>query len=279
MIYGPLRDLFRHPNANLNEKLKHLAVLEARFQRRYLQEEIDWIRSFDTDTKFFDNVMTMSPRDLAESLTKSDVDAFSLLQPQSFVNGDSYLQHMNRQWNGRCRAAQDGIIVESRFSHLLADLAKASIALPYCSSNPNAHIRNYEADRIFTACALYCKLYEKPVSTNVKCHTSSLLSMPIRTMALIEKYTEGEKVSHFYLLISGSSERFENTSYRKCCPLEGTRIRKVVHGPGILSSQKLLWVKYSFHGGLESGFISWISYLVCLTSTTRIGSRKHRVQP
>lgn len=96
MIYGPLRDLFRHPNANLDGTLKHLAMLEARFQRRYLQEEIDWIRSFNTDTKFFDNVRTMSPRDLAESLTKSDVDAFSLLQPQSFINGDSYIQHMNR---------------------------------------------------------------------------------------------------------------------------------------------------------------------------------------
>lgn len=74
----------------------------------------------------------MLPRDLAESLTKSDVDDFCLLQPQSFVDGDSYFQHMNRQWNERCRAAQDGIIVESRFSHLLADLAKASISLSYC---------------------------------------------------------------------------------------------------------------------------------------------------
>lgn len=225
MIYGPLRDLFRHPNANLDGTLKHLAVLEERFQRIYLQEEIDWIRSFDTDTKFFDNVRTMSPRDLAESLTKSDVDAFSLLQPQSFINGDSYLQHLNRQWDERCRAAQDSIIVESRLSHLLADLAKASISLLCCSQDANVRIRNYETDRIFTACALYFKLYEKPASTNVKYHTSSLSSILIRTMPLIEKHMEGQKVSHFYILTFGSSKRFKNKSHRKCCSLEGTRIR------------------------------------------------------
>lgn len=32
MIYGPLRDLFRHPTTILVEKLKHLAVLEERFR-------------------------------------------------------------------------------------------------------------------------------------------------------------------------------------------------------------------------------------------------------
>jgi len=206
MIYGPLRDLFRHPHANLDGTLKHLAVLEARFQRRYLREEIDWIRSFDTDSNFFDNVTTMSPRDLAESLTKSDIDAFSLLQPQSSINGDSYLQYMKRQWDGRCRAAQDSIIVESRLSHLLADLAKASVSLPCCSRNANAYIRNYETNRIFTACALYFKLYEKPASTNLNCHTSSLSSILIRTMPLIVKHIGGQNVFQFYLLIFGSSK-------------------------------------------------------------------------
>ena len=71
-IFCPLRDLFRHPNANLDGILNHLALLEARFQWRYRQEEVDWIHNFDTDTEFFDNVMTTLPQDMADSLTRSD---------------------------------------------------------------------------------------------------------------------------------------------------------------------------------------------------------------
>jgi len=98
LIYGPLRDFVRNQHGNLVGTLKHLEVLEARFQRRYLrEEEMDWICDFDTNTEFFDRVTTMSPRDLAGFLTENDIEAFSLLRPQNIINGDSYLQHVHRQ--------------------------------------------------------------------------------------------------------------------------------------------------------------------------------------
>ena len=127
VICGPLRDLIQNQPGNLVRILKHLEVLEARFQRQYLQEEeMDWTCDFDTSTDFFDCVTTISPRNFAGFLTESDLDAFRLLDPQNIINGDSYLQHMHRQWNRRCQAAQESIAAESYLSARLVDLAQAS---------------------------------------------------------------------------------------------------------------------------------------------------------
>ncbi len=63
LIYGPLRDFARNQHGSLVRTLEHLAVLEARFQRRYLrEEEMDWTCDFDTNTEFFNRVTTTSSR-------------------------------------------------------------------------------------------------------------------------------------------------------------------------------------------------------------------------
>jgi hypothetical protein len=223
LIYGPLRDFVRNQHGNLVGTLKHLAVLEARFQRRYLrEEEMDWTCDFDTNTEFFDRVTTMSPRDLAGFLTENDIEAFSLLRPQNIIHGDSYLQHVHRQWDRRCQVVQESIAAESYLSARLADLAQASISIYCCSQNTNALIRNYALDGTSTACALYSRLYEKPASMNPNCHASSSSSIPIGTMQSTEKHMERRRVFHFYLLISGSSKHINNKRYWKCDPLEGT---------------------------------------------------------
>ncbi len=132
LIYGSLRHIARNQHENLIGTLKRLAVLEVRFHRKYLrEEEMDWTREFDTTTEFFDNITTMSPRELADSLTYSDIEEFRLLRPQNIINGDSYLQHLHRQWNRRCQAAQECLAVGTRPSTLLTALAKASIFLPF----------------------------------------------------------------------------------------------------------------------------------------------------
>lgn len=129
MICGPLRSLVRYQHGNLLGILKHLAVLEARFQQRYLrEEEMDWTRNFDTDTQFFDSVTTMSPRDLAGVLTESDLDLFCQLDPQEIITGGPHLRHMHREWNRRCQAAQESIVVESHLSTCLVHLAQASMS-------------------------------------------------------------------------------------------------------------------------------------------------------
>ena len=129
VICGPLRSLVRNQHGNLVGILKHLAMLEARFQRRYLwEEEMDWTRDFDADTDFFDRVTTMSPRDLAGVLTESDLGLFRLLDPQDITNGGPHLQHMHREWNRRCQVAQESIAVESYLSTRLVHLAQASIS-------------------------------------------------------------------------------------------------------------------------------------------------------
>lgn len=90
----------------------------------------DWL-----DTQFwhehwlFDqaSATTMSPWDLANSLTDSDLNAFNSLCPESIIKQDTYLQNMHRWWNKLCQAAQENITVERCLSLLLADLAKVSI--------------------------------------------------------------------------------------------------------------------------------------------------------
>ncbi len=130
LVYGPLRDLVRNQHGNLVGTLKHLAVLEARFKRRYLrEEEMDWTCDFDTNTEFFDRVTTMSPQALAGFLTESDIEAFRLLDPQNIINGDSHLQDMHRQWDRRCQAVQESIAAESYLTARLVDLAQASISI------------------------------------------------------------------------------------------------------------------------------------------------------
>ena len=79
--------------------LKRLAVLEERFDRQYLREEqeMNWTCEFDTSTDLFDRVTTMSPRDLPVFLTQDDLNAFSVLDSQSTINGDSKFQRLHRQ--------------------------------------------------------------------------------------------------------------------------------------------------------------------------------------
>lgn len=226
LVYGPLRDLVRNQQGNLIGTLKHLAVLEARFQRRYLrEEEMDWTCDFDTNTEFFDRITTMSPRDLAGFLTESDLEPFRLLNPENIINGDPHLQNIHRQWDRRCHAVQESIAAESYLTTRLVDLAQASISIYCYPQNANTPIRNYASDETSTAYPLYSKPYEKPVSLNQNCYASSSLSILIGTMRSTEKHMERRRASHFYLLISGSLKRINNKRYRKWYPLEGTRSR------------------------------------------------------
>lgn len=126
-IHGALRDLFRFQRQDLARMLTKLAVLEIRFQREYLGgDEINWVRCFDTNTNLFDSVATISPSDLANSLTADDIIAFQQLSPQNIIREDFNLQHVHRRWNRLCRAVQESIAVNSGLYSVLADLARAS---------------------------------------------------------------------------------------------------------------------------------------------------------
>ncbi len=126
-IYSPLRNLFDNQPRDLVRTLKHLAVLEARFQRQYLQEDdIDWTRNFDVNTEFFDLVSAMTAQDLAAFLTNRDRGAFYSLSPHSILKEDCYLQHMHRRWDRLCREAQEIIAAGNGFC-ALTKLAKASL--------------------------------------------------------------------------------------------------------------------------------------------------------
>ena len=127
-IYSPLRDLFRDHHQGLTGNLIKLAVLEARFQRQYSPEEkIDWTQSFNTNTDLFDSVTTLTPQDLADSLTESDEIAFESLHPRDIIREDSNFRHLHVRWNKLCQAVEEIIAVDGGLSPPLADLAKASL--------------------------------------------------------------------------------------------------------------------------------------------------------
>jgi len=128
-IYKPLRHLFGDQRKGLTRILKQLPVLEARFQRRYMCEEnIDWIQPFDTDTHFFDCILTASPEELADSLTDEDLAAFLLPPPQSIIDEASDFQYVNRRVDGLRRAVQEIIAAESGLVSFLVNLAKEIIS-------------------------------------------------------------------------------------------------------------------------------------------------------
>jgi hypothetical protein len=90
------------------------------------EDDIDWARSFDTNTEFFDRVSAMTAQDLASFLTDGDCDTFCSLSPQSILKEDSYLQHMHRRWDRLCREVQEIVAVGNNF-RALTELAKASL--------------------------------------------------------------------------------------------------------------------------------------------------------
>lgn len=253
-IYRPLREFFRHRDRNLAKTLKQLAVLEARFQRLYLrEEEIDQTYLFDTSTDFFDRATTTPPQELAQFLTDCDIAAFRSLDPQSIISEGSYLRHMHRRWDRLCRAAQEIVAVESRLGPLLADLAEASLWTLHSSQFADTRIRNYVSNGTSTVCALYFKLYEKPASMNLNCHTSLFSSISTGITSLTGKRTKWHRVFRFCLLILGNSDMIQRKRYRKFILLYRTRTRKSQCRPRALKSGSFPSMGSSVHGVLGSG--------------------------
>ena len=118
-----------------------------------------------------------------------------------------------------------------------------------CYQNANAPIRNYVLNETSIACSLCSKLYEKPTSMNPNCLISSSLSILIGTMQSTEKHMQKRRVSHFYLLILGSSKHTNNKRCWKWYPLEPTRSRWTLRRRRRLSSKSSLWI-WSSHRGI-----------------------------
>ena len=128
MIYYPLRDMLGQEAQFLLGTLKKLAVLEIRYKRLYShRDEINWIRLFDTSTKFFDLVTTTRPEDLAQLLTEDDLAAFRLLDAQSVISHGPRFQELHTRWDRLCMEAQEIVEFKSGFCSPLTHLAQVSL--------------------------------------------------------------------------------------------------------------------------------------------------------
>lgn len=124
-IIEPLRTFIEHQDRTLKALLKHLAVLEIRFRRSYIDEEVDWTRRFRTEAPFLELITKITPHELGSSLTDDDQLIFRPLSLESIVNQDCRLQSLNHRWNELFEAVVECAVVES---HYIGALAKVRLS-------------------------------------------------------------------------------------------------------------------------------------------------------
>ena len=124
-ILNELRAFFAHQHQNHIVAVRQLAILELRFQRMFLnEEEVDWSQRFWTSVDFFEQITTTPATEIADLLTKLDLQKLRLVPPQEFIDGKGHrLQHVHRRCNRLCEAIQESIVFAEQLSPLVARLA------------------------------------------------------------------------------------------------------------------------------------------------------------
>ena len=130
-IFDELRAFFTRQHQNHIVAVRQLAVLELRFQRMFLnEEEVDWSQRFWTSVDFFEQITTTPATELADLLTKLDLQKLRLVPPQEFIDGKGHrLQHVHRRCNRLCEAIQESICFAEQLSPLVARLAVVGFIL------------------------------------------------------------------------------------------------------------------------------------------------------
>ena len=92
------------------------------------EEEVDWSIRFWTNVGFFEEITTMTATDIADLLTKLDLQGLRLVSPQEFIDSKGRrLQQAHRRCNRLDKAIQKRIFFVKHLGPPTARLAEVKI--------------------------------------------------------------------------------------------------------------------------------------------------------
>ena len=108
--------------------LKILSVLAVRFRRQYIHTtKMDWNTPFDISYMFLEDcVGSISPKDLARTLTGTDEISLTSLSHQSIVTGDAAVKEMLSNWHALSISVWECCTALPDVISYLAECAQAS---------------------------------------------------------------------------------------------------------------------------------------------------------
>jgi len=153
--------------------------------------------------------------------------------------GHSLHSEIHKRWN---RLVQEVIVVGSHLGLDLAELAEANLHTFLRPQVTDTLLRTCLPDRTSTACALYFKLYRRPSSMTLNCHTLLSSLTPTRTTPLTGKRMKGPRIFRFCRLISGNSIRLNSELFRERYPIQDSNMGEVQRKPRALKSGRFYGV-------------------------------------
>ncbi|KAL1851945.1 hypothetical protein Plec18167_007554 [Paecilomyces lecythidis] len=122
-IAGPIQKIFKDHPPSLTSILKMLSVLAVRFRRTYIHtSKMNWMHSFDVAVPFLEDVFgSISPADLARTLTTSDELDFGRLSRDDIINEGPIQNHLIRRWHGLATAVWECCLALPDLSSYIQD--------------------------------------------------------------------------------------------------------------------------------------------------------------
>ena len=127
-VLCPIRKLFTQENQTLMETIKQLAILERRFTETFITAvHVDWMTPLSTDFTFLRNISSMTPQQMALSLTKVDVSLFNRLAVQDFIEPHSTPRvEIGRKWQTLASDSEACVIVDKQLGSIISKVATVS---------------------------------------------------------------------------------------------------------------------------------------------------------
>ncbi|KAJ9328243.1 hypothetical protein DTO027B5_1738 [Paecilomyces variotii] len=122
-IAGPIQRIFKDHPPSLTSILKMLSVLAVRFQRTYIHtSKMNWMQNFDVSVPFVEDVFgSISPADLARTLTTSDELDFARLSRGDIINEGPTLKHLVARWHALATAVWECCLALPDLSSYIQD--------------------------------------------------------------------------------------------------------------------------------------------------------------
>lgn len=105
-----------------------LSVLAVRFQRTYIHtSKMNWMQNFDVSVPFVEDVFgSISPADLARTLTTSDELDFARLSRGDIINEGPTLKHLVARWHALATAVWECCLALPDLSSYIQDCIQVS---------------------------------------------------------------------------------------------------------------------------------------------------------
>lgn len=105
--------------------LLQLHALEVRFQRHYMNTDVDWGSNMDTNTEFLRLVCQMDPASLAISLSEGNRHLFQQLDERSLKRPDSDLmKKLFQDWDYLARSVEECMATGVQVRQKIEKIAK-----------------------------------------------------------------------------------------------------------------------------------------------------------